>query len=132
MVKGDKSMITEIIFSDYYRTFLLCILSMVFAFSMRNASIRKKVFAFAGYEFTMCIPFFWILIVCTIVTDFYYESIIAIVKWGLMWIFYFTISTILLFVMYSILWKKNNILKIATLLFSIIIVIVPLYVININ
>lgn len=132
MVKGDKSMITEIIFSDYYRTFLLCILSMVFAFSMRNASTRKKVFAFAGYEFIMCIPFFWILIVCTIVTEFYYESIIAIVKWGLMWIFHFTISTILLFVMYSILWKKNNILKIATLLFSILIVIVPLYVININ
>ena len=47
-------MITEIIFSDYYRTFLLCILSIGVVFFMRNASIRKKVLALAGYEF-ICI-----------------------------------------------------------------------------
>ena len=39
---GDTNVITEIIFSDYYRTFLLCILSIGVVFFMRNASIRKK------------------------------------------------------------------------------------------
>ena len=48
---GDTNVITEIIFSDYYRTFLLCILSIGVVFFMRNASIRKKVLALAGYEF---------------------------------------------------------------------------------
>ena len=36
-------MIAEIIFSDYYRTFLLSVLSMGFAFFIRNTSNRKKV-----------------------------------------------------------------------------------------
>ena len=105
-------MITEIIFSDYYRTFLLCILSIGVVFFMRNASIRKKVLALAGYEFT----------------EFDYESIIAIVQWELKWILYFTISIILQFAMYYFFWKKSKILKIVTLLFSLIIVIVPLHV----
>ena len=111
-------MITEIIFSDYYRTFLLCILSIGVVFFMRNASIRKKVLALAGYEFIVCIIF----------TEFDYESIIAIVQWELKWILYFTISIILQFAMYYFFWKKSKILKIVTLLFSLIIVIVPLHV----
>ena len=115
---GDTNVITEIIFSDYYRTFLLCILSIGVVFFMRNASIRKKVLALAGYEFIVCIIF----------TEFDYESIIAIVQWELKWILYFTISIILQFAMYYFFWKKSKILKIVTLLFSLIIVIVPLHV----
>ena len=45
---GDTNVITEIIFSDYYRTFLLCILSIGVVFFMRNASIRKKTFKIFG------------------------------------------------------------------------------------
>lgn len=123
-------MITEIIFSDYYRTFLLCILSIGVAFFMRNASTRKKLLALIGYEFIVFILFLWIFIVCIIFTEFDYESIIAIVQWGLKWILYFTISTILQFAMYYYFWKKSRILKIVTLLFGIIIVIVLLYVFN--
>ena len=115
-------MITEIIFSDYYRTFLLCILSIGVVFFMRNASIRKKVLALAGYEFIVFLLFLWIF------TVFDYESIIAIVQWELKWILYFTISIILQFAMYYFFWKKSKILKIVTLLFSLIIVIVPLHV----
>ena len=121
-------MITEIIFSDYYRTFLLCILSIGVVFFMRNASIRKKVLALAEYEFIVFLLFLWIFIVCIIFTEFDYESIIAIVQWELKWILYFTISIILQFAMYYFFWKKSKILKIVTLLFSLIIVIVPLHV----
>ena len=121
-------MITEIIFSDYYRTFLLCILSIGVVFFMRYASIRKKVLALAGYEFIVFLLFLWIFIVCIIFTEFDYESIIAIVQWELKWILYFTISIILQFAMYYFFWKKSKILKIVTLLFSLIIVIVPLHV----
>ena len=125
---GDTNVITEIIFSDYYRTFLLCILSIGVVFFMRNASIRKKVLALAGYEFIVFLLFLWIFIVCIIFTEFDYESIIAIVQWELKWILYFTISIILQFAMYYFFWKKSKILKIVTLLFSLIIVIVPLHV----
>ena len=120
-------MITEIIFSDYYRTFLLCILSIGVVFFMRNASIRKKVLALAEYEFIVFLLFLWIFIVCIIFTEFDYESIIAIVQWELKWILYFTISIILQFAMYYFS-GKSKILKIVTLLFSLIIVIVPLHV----
>jgi len=122
--------ITEIIFSDCYRTFLLCTFSIVLAFAMRNASTKKRIFAIVGYEFIMLIPFFWIFFVCVIFTEFYYESIIAIAKWGIKWILYFTISTILQFVMYSILWGENRRLKIVTLLLNILIITVPLCVFN--
>ena len=125
---GDTNVITEIIFSDYYRTFLLCILSIGVVFFMRNASIRKKVLALAGYEFIVFLLFLWIFIVCIIFTEFDYESIIAIVQWELKWILYFTISIILQLAMYYFFWKKSKILKIVTLLFSLIIVIVPLHV----
>lgn len=121
-------MITEIIFSDYYRTFLLCILSTGLAFFMRNTNIKKKVLVFVVYEFIVLILFFWIFIVCIIFTEFDYESIIAITQWGLKWILYFTISTILQFAMYQFFWEKSQIFKIMTLLFNIIIVVVPLYI----
>ncbi len=103
---GDTNVITEIIFSDYYRTFLLCILSIGVVFFMRNASIRKKVLALAGYEFIVFLLFLWIFIVCIIFTEFDYESIIAIVQWELKWILYFTISIILQFAMYYFSGKK--------------------------
>lgn len=125
---GDTSVITEIIFSDYYRTFLLCILSIGLAFFMRNTNIKKKVLVFVVYEFIVLILFFWIFIVCIIFTEFDYESIIAITQWGLKWILYFTISTILQFAMYQFFWEKSQIFKIMTLLFNIIIVVVPLYI----
>ena len=125
-------MITEIIFSDYYRTFLLCILSIGVAFFMRNAKARKKVLALVGYEFIVFILFLWIFIVCIIFTEFCYESIIAIVQWGLKWILYFTISTISQFAMYHFFWKKSKILKVMTLLFDIIIVVFPLCIFNFN
>ena len=57
---GDTNVITEIIFSDYYRTFLLCILSIGVVFFMRNASIRKKVLALAGYEFIVFLLFLFL------------------------------------------------------------------------
>ena len=70
---------------------------------MRNASIRKKVLALAGYEFIVFLLFLWIFIVCIIFTEFDYESIIAIVQWELKWILYFTISIATVY--------KGNIIK---------------------
>ena len=125
-------MIVEIIFSDYYRTFLLCILSIGVVFFMRNASIRKKVLALAGYEFIMLIPFVWILIVSVVFTEFNFQQIIEIVQWELKWIIYFTTCTVLQFIMYYLFWKRNVIYKIGTLLFCVTVVVVPLYVINFN
>ncbi len=52
----------EIIFSDDYRTFFLCVLSMVIAFSVRNKSNKKKLIAFVGYEIIVFLFFLWILI----------------------------------------------------------------------
>lgn len=120
-------MIAEIIFSDYYRTLVLCVLSIGLAFSIRNASNRKKALALAGYELIVILIFFWILILCTIFTEFDMKSMIAIAKWGLKWILYFTINMILQFMVYYHLWKGNKVLKVVTLLVSIVIAVVPLY-----
>ena len=125
-----ENVITEIIFSDCYRTFLLCAFPIILAFAMRNANTKNRVFAIVGYGFIMLILFFWIFFVCIIFTEFNYESIIAIAKWGIKWILYFTTSTILQFVMYSILWGENRRLKVVTLLLNILIITVPLCVFN--
>lgn len=76
-------MIAEIIFSDYYRTFVLCVLAIGVVFSIQNASNRKKVLVLAGYELIVILTFFWIFILCAVFTEFYYKSMIAIAKWGL-------------------------------------------------
>ena len=103
-------MIVEIIFSDYYRTFLLCILSMGVTFFIRKFSVKEGVLALVMYEFIMLIPFVWILIVSVV----------------------FTTCTVLQFIMYYLFWKRNVIYKIGTLLFCVTVVVVPLYVINFN
>lgn len=123
-------MIAEIIFSDYYRTFVLCVLSIGLAFSIRNASNRKKALALAGYELIVILIFFWILILCAIFTEFDMKSMIAIAKWGLKWILYFTINMILQFMDYHYLWKGNKVLKAVTLLVSIAIAGIPLCLCN--
>ena len=46
-------MIVEIIFSDYYRTFLLCILSMGVTFFIRKFSVKEGVLALVMYESTV-------------------------------------------------------------------------------
>lgn len=125
-------MIVEIIFSDYYRTFLLCILSMRVTFFIRKFSVKEGVLALVMYEFIMLIPFVWILIVSVVFTEFNFQQIIEIVQWELKWIIYFTTCTVLQFIMYYLFWKRNVIYKIGTLLFCVTVVVVPLYVINFN
>lgn len=117
-IQPEVAMIAEIIFSDFLRTVLLCALSVGVVFSMRNASIRKKAYALAGYELIVLYIFLWIFIVSAVFTEGHYESIISIAKWGLKWIFYFTISTIVQCMIYCLLWKKNKILKAVTVLLS--------------
>ena len=114
-------MIVEIIFSDYYRTFLLCILSMGVTFFIRKFSVKEGVLALV-----------WILIVSVVFTEFNFQQIIEIVQWELKWIIYFTTCTVLQFIMYYLFWKRNVIYKIGTLLFCVTVVVVPLYVINFN
>ena len=125
-------MIVEIIFSDYYRTFLLCILSMGVTCFIRKFSVKEGVLALVMYEFIMLIPFVWILIVSVVFTEFNFQQIIEIVQWELKWIIYFTTCTVLQFIMYYLFWKRNVIYKIGTLLFCVTVVVVPLYVINFN
>ena len=49
-------MITEIIFSDYYRTFLLCILSIGVVFFMRNAKQIKGINIYnIWFEVLICV-----------------------------------------------------------------------------
>lgn len=97
----------EIIFSDIYRTFLLCFLSACIAFGARNATKRKRVLAFLGYEAIMLMPFLWIFVVAIAFTYSGEGSLIDIVLWELQWILYFTVITILQFVTvcYSTLYK---------------------------
>ena len=87
----------EIIFSDFYRTILLCILSVCIAFLTRNATKGKRVLALLGYEAIMLMPFLWILVVGMVFTDFNDKSMIDIVLWELKWILYFTLITIFQF-----------------------------------
>lgn len=75
-------MIVEIIFSDYYRTFLLCILSMGVTFFIRKFSVKEGVLALVMYEFIMLIPFVWILIVSVVFTEFNFQQIIEICSVG--------------------------------------------------
>lgn len=119
----------DIIFSDIYRTFLLCILSVCIAFMMRNATKRKRVLAFLGYEAVMLMPFIWILVLSIVFTYYGDGSWMSLVPWELKWILYFTAITVLQFLSYQLLWKKSKALKALTLLMSIIIVVAPLYLI---
>ena len=121
-------MIVEVIFSDFYRTILLCILSVCIAFMLRNATKRKRVLAFFGYETVMLMPFIWILILSIVFTYYGDGSWMSIVSRELKWILYFTAITILQFLTYQLLWKKSKALKALTLLISIIIVVVPLFI----
>ena len=99
-------MITEIIFSDYYRTFLLCILSIGVVFFYAKCKYKKKSTCISRIRI-YCIFTFSLDIYCMHnFTEFDYESIIAIVQWELKWILYFTISIILQFAMYYFFWKK--------------------------
>ena len=118
----------EIIFSDFYRTILLCILSVCIAFLTRNATKRKRVLALLGYEAIMLMPFLWILVVGMVFTDFNDKSMIDIVLWELKWILYFTLITIFQFLAYWLLWKKSKVYKVLTLLVSVIIVVALLYI----
>ncbi len=118
----------EIIFSDFYRTILLCILSVCIAFLTRNATKRKKVLALLGYEAIMLMPFLWILVLNIVFTYYGDGSWMSLVPWGLKWILYFTTITILQFLAYQLLWKKSKAYKALTLLISIIIVVALLYI----
>ena len=123
-------MIVEVIFSDFYRTFLLCILSVCIAFMARNATKRKRVLAFLGYEAVMLMPFIWILVLSIVFTYYGDGSWMSLVPWELKWILYFTAITILQFLAYQLLWKKSKALKALALLISIIIVVAPLYILD--
>ena len=118
----------EIIFSDFYRTILLCILSFCIAFLTRNANKRKRVLALVGYEAIMLMLFLWILVVGMVFTDFNDKSIIDIIQWELKWILYFTLITTLQFIAYRLLWKSSIVYKVLTMLVSIIIVVALLYI----
>ncbi len=126
--------ISEIIFSDAYRTFILCALSMGIAFLVRNESNKKKLIAFAGYEFIVFLFFSWIFIGTTAFAEVFseldYEFIIFLITWGGKWILYFTISMLLQLMVYHLLWKKNTALKAVSLALNAIIIITPLYIFN--
>ena len=122
----------EIIFSDFYRTILLCILSICIAFLTRNATKRKRILALLGYEAIMLMPFLWILVVGIVFTDFNDKSMIDIILWELKWILYFTLITTLQFLAYRLLWKSSIIYKVLTMLMSIIIVVALLYILGLQ
>ncbi len=122
--------VVEIIFSDFYRTLLLCVISVCVAFGARNFTKRKKVLALLGYETVMLMPFLWILVAGVVLTDYNDVSLRPLIFWELKWILYFTAITILQFLVYQLLWKNSKVLKILALLISAIIVIGPLCIIN--
>ena len=76
----------------------------------------------------MLMPFIWILVLSIVFTYYGDGSWMSIVSWELKWILYFTAITILQFLTYQLLWKKSKALKALTLLISIIIVVVPLFI----
>ncbi|WP_026492152.1 hypothetical protein [Butyrivibrio sp. XPD2002] len=115
----------EIIFSDFYRTVILSLLSACIVFFSRNAGKRKRALALMGYEAFMLIPFLWIFFIAIAFTHFSDESMIDIVLWELKWLLYFSVITILQFVMYQLLWKKSTAYKVIALLLCIIIVVIP-------
>ncbi len=126
--------ISEIIFSDAYRTFILCVLSMGIAFLVRNESNKKKLLAFVGYEFIVFFVFSWILIVSAaygqVFIEVNYENMIPLITWGGKCILYFTISMLSQLMVYHLLWKKNKALKAVSLALNAIIIIAPLYIFN--
>ncbi len=119
-------MIAEIIFSDLYRTILLCTLSVCIAFLARNATKRKRVLALLGCEAVMLMPFLWILVIGLVFTYDSDGSMMSIILWELKWILYFTAITIFQFFIYQMLWKNSKALKGLALLMNAIIVAVPL------
>ncbi len=122
----------EIIFSDFYRTVLLCILSICIAFLTRNATKRKRILALLWFEAIMLMTFLWILVVGIVFTDFNDKSMIDIILWELKWILYFTLITTLQFLAYRLLWKSRIIYKVLTMLMSIIIVVALLYILGLQ
>ena len=118
----------EIIFSDFYRTFLLCALSIIIAFCARNASVKEKIIAFAvvfvGYEFFVFFVFSWIFVVGIAFLESFYEALVFIIQLSGKWILYFTISMLLQLMIYHLLWRKNAALKTVALLSNIITIVI--------
>ncbi len=114
----------EIIFSDFYRTFLLCALSIIIAFCARNASVKEKIIAFAGYEFFVFFVFSWIFVVGIAFLESFSEALIFIIQLSGKWILYFTISMLLQLMIYHLLWRKNAALKTVALLSNIITIVI--------
>lgn len=108
----------RIIFLGLPRTAFLCALSLGIVFSMRNAGIKEQVGALVRYELIVLFIFLWIFIAIAFLIEFEYEGMISIAKWELEQIFSFTISTIMQFMIYNFLWKKNKVLKVVTILLS--------------
>lgn len=124
------NLMVEIVFSDLYRTILLCILSVCIAFGVRNSAKKKKVFALLGYETVMLMPFIYIFVLGIVLSDSNVETQRALSILETKWVLYFTVITILQFLAYQILWKNNKIFKTLALLVSVIIVVGPLCVID--
>ena len=122
----------EIIFSDFYRTVLLSVLSACIAFVARNVDKRKRILALLGYEAIMLMPFLWIFIVAIAFTYSGDGSLIDIVLWELQWILYFTVITVLQFAAYQLLWKHSKAHKALALLLCIIIVAGSLFILIFN
>ena len=112
----------EIIFSDFYRTLLLCILSVIIAFGAKKAGVKEKIVVFVGYEFFVFFVFSWIFIVSVVFLESFYEALIFIIRFFGKWILYFTINMLLQLMIYHFLWKKNTELKIVALLSNVVII----------
>ena len=81
-----------------------------------------------AYEVIMLMPFLWILVLSIVFLYFGDGSWMSLVPWELKWIIFFTTVTVLQFLAYQLLWKKSIALKALTLLISIIIAVVPLFI----
>lgn len=120
----------EIIFSDLYRTILLCVLYVCIAFGVRNSAKRKKALAFLGYETVMLMPFLYIYVLGMVISDFNVETQRSLVIWESRWILYFTVITISQLLVYQLLWKNSKALKMLAVFISAIIVAGPLCIID--
>ena len=120
----------EIIFSDLYRTILLCILSVCIAFRVRNSAKRKKALALLGYVTIMLMPFLYIFVLGMVISDFNVETQRSLVIWESRWILYFTVIMILQLLVYQLLWKNTKALKMLAVFINVIIVVGPLCIVD--
>ena len=100
-------MIITALFNDFYRALVLGLLSVLLTYGTRHSEIKKRIIASFLYLACVVAGFAWVFFLLTFDND---PDVVPIVLvWGLKWIFFFLVITILQHFVYKKLGEEKDI-----------------------